>query len=288
MRILVLRGGAVGDFLVTLPMLQLLRARWPAARIELVGNARVAALAVRAGHLDAVHSQDEGRWSALHAAPPLPAALREWLAPFDLVISFWHDAEDAVARHFPVRPGQDFLSGSATPTVAPAARHFCDALRPLGLFAADFGARLPVRAPSKRTRIAMHPGSGSPRKNWRADRWRELADRVDAPVLVVLGPAEQERAEIDRAFPAGSDRVAVSRGLPLGALADQLAACRLFVGNDSGLSHLAAAVGTPCVLLFGPTDPAMWAPPGDQVRVIRRGDDLDAISVDEVLAAVNA
>jgi ADP-heptose:LPS heptosyltransferase len=50
------------------------------------------------------------------------------------------------------------------------------------------------------------------------------------------------------------------------------------------VSHLAAAVGTPCLLLFGPTDPAMWAPPGDQVRVLRRGGSLEAITVDEVAA----
>ncbi|MFA5058011.1 MAG: glycosyltransferase family 9 protein, partial [Opitutaceae bacterium] len=89
---------------------------------------------------------------------------------------------------------------------------------------------------------------------------------------------------VRQGLPSG---VEVSENLPLPALAVQLAQCRLFLGHDSGLSHLAAAVGTPCVLLFGPTDPAMWAPPGGHVRVIRRGETLDAIAIEEVLAAVD-
>jgi ADP-heptose:LPS heptosyltransferase len=62
----------------------------------------------------------------------------------------------------------------------------------------------------------------------------------------------------------------------------------LFLGHDSGVSHLAAAVGTPCVLLFGPTDPAMWAPPGEYVRVIHRGPEMSAISVDTAWTTVTA
>jgi len=285
MRILVLRGGAVGDFLVTLPMLGLLRARWPGAAIELVGNARAGALGVRSGCLDAVHSQDQGRWGALAGDGPLPGELERWLAAFDLVINFWPDPDGALARRFPIHPGQRYLSGAAVPAVAPAARHFCEVLRPLGLQTLDFRARLPAPVVA-RSAIALHPGSGSPRKNWSIGRWRELAGRLAGPVLVVLGPAELDRPEISAAFPADSGRLVVSRALPLAALADQLAGCRAFVGHDSGLSHLAAAVGTPCVLLFGPSDPATWAPPGDHVQVVRQGPDLAAIGVAAVEAAV--
>jgi heptosyltransferase III len=73
---------------------------------------------------------------------------------------------------------------------------------------------------------------------------------------------------------------------PLPELAAQLAGASLFIGHDSGVSHLAAAVGTPSVLLFGPTDPAMWAPPGEHVHVVRKGADMTAIGVDDVLRAV--
>ncbi len=305
MRILVLRGGAIGDFIVTLPMLGLLRTRWPDADIELVGNARAAELGRRGGYLNAVHSQDEGRWGALMRDGPLSQESTRWLAAFELIVSFWPDPDAALARRFPLHPGQRYLSADASPTLAPAARHFCEVLRPLGLSTADFRSRLPAgdtalslrpagvgNAPGgARGPIAIHPGSGSARKNWPLARWRDLIARLGDPILIVLGEAEREWRDCEswlRADGAAGRPIEVSRDLPLPELAATLRGCRLFVGHDSGLSHLAAAVRTPCVLLFGPTDPALWAPPGEQVRVIRRGDNLEAIGVDEVAAAVNA
>jgi len=72
-------------------------------------------------------------------------------------------------------------------------------------------------------------------------------------------------------------------------LAVRLQKCALFLGHDSGISHLVAAVGTPCVLLFGPTDPAIWAPANPKVRVLRASNlTMDGIGVGEVLAAVDA
>jgi heptosyltransferase-2 len=320
-RILVLRGGALGDFLVTLPALGLLRTNWPAARIELVGHARAAGLAVLGGYLDAAHSQHEARWSALFAPAPLPSGLADWLGTFDVIINYWPDPDRILAGRFPVRCGQTYVAGTAVPTIAPAARHFCEPLRSLGLATDDFQSRLPYSAKpsgnerpdvcepdasrtplrttpsaapssgrdSRQAPVAIHPGSGSAAKNWPDDRWRELMARLDAPVLLVLGEAERERwnAQDLTLLPSPhGQRREVADCLPLPALAAALRQCRLFLGHDSGLSHLAAAVGRPCVLLFGPTDPAMWAPPGPRVRVIRRGATPDCISVEEVLEAL--
>lgn len=316
MRILVLRGGALGDFSVTLPALGLLRHHWPDARIELVGNARAAELGVRGGYLDAAHSQDEARWSALYAAAgePLPSALAGWLAEFDLIVNYWPDPDDALSARLPLRPGQTYLRGSAQPTLAPAGRHFCAPLRALGLSTTDYRSLLPLPAPaatipssivnpgSRAGPLALHPGSGSTRKNWPRERWEELIARLDCPVLLVLGDAEQHwhglsgtpldsaggrsaRPAFDHG-PTTARPTELAASLPLPDLAARLARCRLFVGHDSGVSHLAAAVGTPCVLLFGPTDPAMWAPPGAHVRILRHGESLAAIHVDEVLALV--
>src|SRR5438094_10657829 len=97
-RILVRRGGALGDFIVTLPALGLLRQRSPGGRIELIGNATAAALAQARGLLDAAHSQHEARWAALFGAGPLPAELAGWLRAFDLVLNFWPDVDGALAR----------------------------------------------------------------------------------------------------------------------------------------------------------------------------------------------
>jgi len=284
-KILVLRGGALGDFIVALPALALLRRRWPAARIELAGNAAAAAVACESGLIDAAHSQQEARWSALFAAAPLPPTFAAWLAEFDLVMNFWPDPDRTLRRHFPPRDGQTFLSGDAWPTRTPAAAHYCEPLRPWGLTTHDFFHRLasPVAGASI---IAVHPGSGSPRKNWPIERWARLCGWLQhechTNLLVVTGEADWREADAL----AGFGRSA--RNLPLRELVAQFGSCRLFLGHDSGVSHLAAACGVPSVLLFGPTDAAMWAPPAPHVHVLRRGTELSAISLEDVQAAVTA
>jgi ADP-heptose:LPS heptosyltransferase len=262
-----------------------------------------------------VHSQHEARWSALYRDAPLPPALAAWLGDFDLVVNYWPDPDGALVRRFPVRHGQTIVAGTSVPALAPAARHFCEPLRELGLFTTDFRSRLEVgrvipNAPLRQQRLedaasqltAIHPGSGSASKNWPVERWLELIPRLDPPILIVLGEAELRtwnESLRSRLCAAGGIRGAQNNllrenkdgglrfavDLPLPELAAVLAGCRQFIGHDSGVSHLAASVGTPSVLLFGPTDPAMWAPPGAHVRVIHRGPAIDAISVADVLGA---
>ena len=283
MRILVLRGGALGDFIVTLPALALLRRHWPGARIELAGNLTAASLALPSRLIDTAYSQHEARWAALYGDAPLPPALAQWLGEFDLILNFWPDPAQELARRFPLRPGQTFLTASALPLVAPAARHYCAPLRQLGIVPASCSYRLRRPQPEAR-RVALHPGSGSAHKNWPAERWlaltRWLEQELQADVRVILGEAE----------PAGllAGVGLHLRQLPLDALADELARCRLFVGHDSGVSHLAAACGVPGVLLFSPTDPLIWAPPEPAGRVLRHGPDLAAISLAEVQEAIAA
>ena len=108
--------------------------------------------------------------------------------------------------------------------------------------------------------LAVHPGSGSPAKNWPAERFAEAARRLSGgrPWLLVLGPAEER--------PAAWPGAVVAREWPLRVLGAALSRAGLFLGNDSGVAHLAAASGAPTLTLFGPTDPALWAPVGSLGR----------------------
>lgn len=122
--------------------------------------------------------------------------------------------------------------------------------------------------------LALHPGSGSPSKNWPPERFVGLLAAVepDRPWLLVLGPAEGEGPP-----PLVAQARAVrASGLPPRVLAALLARAGLLVGNDSGVSHLAAAAGAPTLALFGPTDPSIWAPLGPAVEVVRSPDDTMA------------
>lgn len=303
--ILVLRGGALGDLLLTLPLLQSLRRRWPESRIEVVGNALAAVLAVDAGCIDACHSQHESRWLGLFF-PDLPPTLRAWLSAFDLVINAWPDTDGQIRRHFPARPGQQFISvpqireghGSAwsqllEPTLKELGPDRTDDRRWQLLDISrqsklESRRRLASLLPATtESPVALHPGSGSNRKNAPLTEWLELSRRLaPRPVLFILGEAEASLLPALRgATPAP---VYLLQEWPLPLLAGALSICGGYVGHDTGVSHLAAAVGLRCVLLFGPTDPAVWAPPGDHVEILRPRTDRVTLPMDEVIARIQS
>jgi heptosyltransferase-2 len=280
--------------------------------------------------IDQAHSQHEARWATLFGDATLAADFAQWLASFDTVVSYWPDPERELGRRFPLRDGQRFISAPAMPICAPAAAHYCAPLRVLGIeprenyFPLAPLPRTPFAASqqgascshvvrnlgkpdnisvSRGNIIAVHPGSGSLRKNWPAENWLALIRWLPSPVSLVLGEAESERwsATVPSRRPVGrADREGTSDGQPSDALGQMLrlvnrpleelvahfARCRLFLGHDSGVSHLAAASGVRCVLLFGPTDPAVWAPPTPGVQVVRHHFDLSTLSLDVVQRAV--
>jgi heptosyltransferase-3 len=131
--------------------------------------------------------------------------------------------------------------------------------------------------------LALHPGSGSARKNWPAHRFAELARRLspDAPWLLVEGPADRGAVAPLETLPGA----VVVRNAPPRVLGALLARSRAYVGNDSGVTHLAAAWGAPTVALFGPTDPAVWAPEGSHLAVAH-ADDIASIPVEAVASAL--
>lgn len=125
--------------------------------------------------------------------------------------------------------------------------------------------------------IAIHPGSGSPAKNWSPAGFAALADSLgpDLPVALVGGPADTAAVA---ALASKLPRAVVVESAPLRVLGALLSRASLYVGNDSGVSHLAAAFGAPTLTLFGPTDPAVWSPVGPYVRTLRApGGDFSAL-----------
>jgi heptosyltransferase-2 len=151
-------------------------------------------------------------------------------------------------------------------------------------------ASIDRRFPGASRSVAIHPGSGSPKKNWPRERFAELSSLLEPQGLAtiwVLGPAEMERPELAE--------LAVRAGPPSGCLSDAslvevaalLSRVRVYVGNDSGVTHLAAALGTPTVALFGPSEAAVWGPRAANVEVLSapRGD-LSALEAAQVLGAV--
>ena len=165
-------------------------------------------------------------------------------------------------------------------------------LERLAIFDADPVPRLALgsRAASSSLppeRIALHPGSGSERKNWPEPKWAEfvhaLVTRKKHTLLLVGGEAEGDRLErLAKGLPAG--RIEIARSLPLPELAIRLGRCAALVGHDSGISHLAAAVGVPVLGLWGETAEAVWRPRGERVRILREPAGLARLETVRVLA----
>jgi ADP-heptose:LPS heptosyltransferase len=121
--------------------------------------------------------------------------------------------------------------------------------------------------------IILHPGSGSKKKVWPLERFLSLAkilqDRLSSRILIIFGPAEG--SEVEKVFEGTDPHTLIQlKGLSLLQLASVMEGCRLFIGNDSGISHMASALGIPTVAIFGPTDPKVWSPRGEKVWVVRK------------------
>ena len=287
---LVYHAGALGDFVTALPAL----AAWRRQRagggpVVLLGRPAHAALA--AGVIDEAWDAGSARFASLFAGRPSPG-VRALLADIGSALVFAPEEAGIVrglesagvrgiVRHDPFPKGRVHVVDhhlSLFPDLAlePEER--------VPRVAAGAGGAAADRP------IVIHPGSGSRSKNWPIGRFLEVARRLEGecPIAWVIGPAEVESgtaAAIDGAIPGAR----VWGNLPLTELAARLCGASLFVGNDSGVAHLAAAAGCPVVVLFGASDPVIWVPRGRSVTVVGDGAcGMEAIGVEEVLTACRA
>jgi heptosyltransferase-2 len=302
-KILVIRGGAIGDFLLTLPAIQLLREAFPNARLEILGYEHIVMLGESGGLADATRSIDYAPMAGFfNPKAELDPDLCEYFAGFQQVVSYLYDPDGFFSGNLRRAGVRQLLE--ASPKIDPegdhATRQLARPLERLALYLEDPCVRLSVAGADRQFArqfldepgarndgqergrlVAIHPGSGGERKNWPIERWSQLGRWLqDLPaaerprILLIGGEADEKAIAGLQALSAHGQDVTLAEGLPLPQVAALLASADLFLGHDSGISHLAAAVGTRCLLLFGPTDPDIWAPPCPAVTVLRSEDGL--------------
>lgn len=297
-RILVIRGGAIGDFILTLPALAALRAAFPQAGLDVLGYPHIARLAVAGGLADEVHAIEARPLAGFFARHGvLDERQAGFFRRYAVIVSYLFDPDGLFAANVQ-RAGAkaQFLPAPHRPAER-AGRHaaevFLEPLQRLAIFDAPTVPRLGIAAAAEDILpggpwIALHPGSGSENKNWPEARWAELLGLLFARtrwnVLLVGGEAEGGRLE--RLAGPGGGRVKLARARPLDELAGLLARCAAFAGHDSGITHLAAALGRPCVVLWGPTLRPVWQPLGDHVFVLQHDAGLHSLQPASVLQAL--
>lgn len=295
-RILVIRGGAIGDFILTMPAIRLLRESFPEAQIEILGYPAITALARDVYHADATHSIEYGPLAGFFSRrPALEPELAAFFANFHQIVSYLYDPDRIFETNLRRTGVKNLLSGPGKLTDEIHAVHqLARPLERLALFledpcahffptVQDEAAAAVFLRRTNRPFVAIHPGSGSSRKNWPLERWSELIPQIQkagVQVLLTAGEADEVIAgSLEERF-----STVVARHLPLRTLGAILSRATLYIGNDSGISHLAAASGCRCILLFGPTDPDIWAPQNPGVTVIRSpNSEMDAIDIAHVL-----
>jgi heptosyltransferase-3 len=300
---LIIRPGAIGDTLLTFPVLHQLRARIPDSHITFISNANVLPLALACGIADEVHDYQAGRWTRLFVPNSQKCAHDEIIQRSKRAICWLRDPEGIVQRNLrnsnrttditiaPGRPAPDEKI-HIVEYLARTAR--------LPWTLANDGPRTRLRIAdipeypdsSQANRIAIHPGSGGPQKCWPLERFVAVIHALwqrNLPVLLLAGPAEHERLHALRTQlgkPPHPDLLAWQINAPLLEIARHLLlTCQAYLGNDSGLTHLAALIGLPTTALFGSSDPAIWQPLGQKITILHKPR-LEQIEIGQVLASL--
>jgi ADP-heptose:LPS heptosyltransferase len=290
LNILVFRGGALGDLILTLPVLREIRKTYCGATLELAGIFPQACLTVP-DFVDRAERLDSPEFLPLFCDTPLPSRLRSKLERFDLAISFVPDPDSVIARNLCAAGVRRVITASSK--IRPgihAVFQLAEVLAELGITLSEPVPSLAVGpAPERSSRIGLHVGSGSPGKNWPIDRWIELIQRLECVFteFLLVGGEADEKASREFSSRCNVPHLEVLLNASLPDVCRALYGCEVFVGHDTGITHLAATVGTPTVALFGPTDADVWAPLGNHVRVVQNADGLmKSIGLTEVLEAV--
>ncbi|MCU0573141.1 MAG: glycosyltransferase family 9 protein [Syntrophobacteraceae bacterium] len=297
----IVHQGALGDFLLALPVIEgIVRASPPILKLDFWSRPSYLSLLHGKPYVGSIHDAGGREWIPFFQddradAVPLPQGLEEarWVLIFGQASSA-RAAERLRGRmrapaywlkSFPDEPENrhttDFIADQARalglPLVMEPLRLASD---PLQVMAVRERLLTSERS-ARRQLVVVHPGSGGLRKIWPLSRWRMLlqwlCERREVRIVLVLGPADEKI----RPF---IGEVVACRGIPmvedleLPAFAALLREADVYIGNDSGATHLAASMGTPAVAVFGPTNPAVWGPRGDHVTVFK-----DSWNIDEVL-----
>jgi heptosyltransferase-2 len=293
---------------LTLPALRALREAYPRAHLEILGYKHIVALAEHRGYAQAVRSIEYGPLSSFFArSSELPSDLANYFASFDLILSYLYDPDRIFETNLRRCGVEDLILGPGKlATSEHAAVQLARPLAELGIETHDLAAKIFLSRQDRqvateflrdcaRPIVALHPGSGSEQKNWRLENWVQLggalleADSFRGSLIVVSGESDEPAIAELEAIWKNTARLRFAKNLPLPHLAALLERT-IFIGHDSGISHLAAAAGANCILLFGPTDPQIWAPRRENVKIIRpssgRVADVDVTEVQHALASL--
>jgi heptosyltransferase-3 len=297
MKTLIHHGGSLGDTLLSLPSFEAIRK--DSSSVHFIGGQDIAGFLNETGWVDTFSCAGSAVNASLYTSADVRA--RRFLESFDRAFVFTSQDDSPVAatigaviprtRTITAVPPDSADIHVAAYRLAQHSGYERPLLPPtLTLSLPDDAQELLAEAGcvDGRLPVAIHPGSGGKKKCWPLEKYCELVARIAGdfrPIFLFFsGPAEEQsvKKQIDRFSRSRQDVTHIADG-SLRTAASLLSRCSLYIGNDSGFSHLAAATGCRVLALFGPTNPAVWGPLGN-VEIVSAGfpAPIDRIAVDTV------
>ncbi len=292
--ILIVHQGGVGDFILCLPAFGSIRRHYAGLHIELMGYPRILQLVEGRYYVDLGKSIDQVGLGPFYLEDDhLGGPIFRYIAGFDRAFLFLHDRDGIFSKNIKRAGVKEVFSISPFPEKGRGVHvidHMLSSLLSMGIpqggsipriflleedrqFAEVWLRQRGVYEGVEKGLVAIHPGSGSLKKLWRIENFFYLAEKISGDLrlnpILFIGPAEREY------LGSGLERMRSTipiwaEDLPLIHVASLMDRCRCYIGNDSGMTHLAAAVGVPTIALFGPTDPEIWGPRGERVFILRK------------------
>jgi hypothetical protein len=232
--------------------------------------------------IDRVRSLDDAEMARFFSlAPQIPGWQREYVRSFDLVISYLYDPFGTLRENLLAAGARQVISGCPRVSGIHAADYLMKPLESLAIYPESSACpRLKLDEPSladgrRRANslgnrlVALHAGSGGRRKNWPLECYLDLAGRlVESHGLTPVFTAGEADCELVGRLKRSGAEWTIVEGLSLLEMAGLLSGCVAYAGNDSGITHRAAALGLPVGCIVGPTDPDLWGPRGQSVRIV--------------------
>jgi ADP-heptose:LPS heptosyltransferase len=293
----------LGDLLLNVPAIRAVRGRWPAAHVTLIVGRQNAAAVLGQPWADEIRVVETRNFfgvvrASLVLGPEPDLAIYFTTVSYSRSGAFLARRSGAAERigFDPTHYGERDRVGLTRAVPYPGARiHQSELSLALAGAAGAAGAVPPppyyVPSPELCSRAPegvayLHPGAGKIKNRWSAEGFaavaREFLDR-GLPVCLVDGP--QDAGTVEAVWASLGREIPASRGEAIPVLAARFARAAIYVGSDTGLLHLAGAVGCPTVGIYGPTDPAEWSPVGARVRSVRAADaSLASVTPSDVLS----
>jgi ADP-heptose:LPS heptosyltransferase len=268
--LLIIHQGALGDFILTFPAIASLQRYYQ--RIDVLCQSQLGRLAAELGLAQNWYPLEAAYVASLFS-DQIDPKIKALLEPYaDIILFTFSDQLEATLRQISAAPCCRMAPRPPVHERIHVTEFILENLVNCGLIDRKDTELAPLRSagtrlPAGPRKILLHPGAGSPRKRWPLLNFVEVAARLKAAGLTpefILGPAEEDLVDRLR-HPARSVHV-LDDLLDLTAL---LKSAGGYIGNDSGASHLAAFLGLPSTVIFGPADPERWKPVGCAVEVVR-------------------